>query len=193
MKILTRTELKTWAAYFIVLLLAIYVHEIGHCIPAWINGYKVIPTPAKEYAIDAIPGELQQYISLGGIAASVLLGLTILFLYLRKNSRISSVVLAASIANPGLYSVMFLFRGRGHNDTEFQEAQAALGMDYSGHSVDWIFVSIFIAGALAWIIKSKPGYKNTWRLLFGAVLTFLFVVALQEINNAIFDPIFQNR
>lgn len=99
MKIPDRIELKTWVSYFIVLLLAIYLHEIGHCVPAWVNGYKVIPTPAKEYAIDVVPDELQQYISLGGIVASVLFSLTILFLYLLKNSKISSVILAAAFAN----------------------------------------------------------------------------------------------
>lgn len=88
---------------------------------------------------------------------------------------------------------MFLLRGRGHNDTEFQEAQAAFGMDYSGHSVDWIFLSIFIAGALAWIIKSKPGYKSIGRVLLGSVLTFFFIAVLQSVNNALFDPIFQKR
>ncbi len=185
-----KQELRTWGVYFLTILLAVYIHEIGHCLPAWFHGYRVIPTPAKEYAIDTIPRDLQPYISLGGILGSVLFSVTIIFLYLVKRFSYHNAILAGSIAAPGIYVLMFIIKGRGHDDTEFQEAQTALGLNFSGHAVDWIFLVLFISGIITWITKSKPTYKITGRLLIGAILTILFVGMLQSANNALFDPVF---
>jgi hypothetical protein len=49
---------------------------------------------------------------------------------------------------------------------------------------------LFIIGIIIWIIKSKPRFKIMGRLIIGVLLTLVFVVGLQAINNAIFDPIF---
>jgi len=68
-----------------------------------------------------------------------------------------------------------------------------LGLNYSGHSLDWIFLLIFSTGVIIWVIKSKPGNKVIGRIFIGFVLTFIFIVGLQSINNAIFDPIFQTK
>lgn len=92
---------------------------------------------------------------------------------------------------PGMYSFRFFIAGRGHDATEFQEAQAALGFSYSGHSIDWILLGLFLAGSLIWLIKEKPRFRMAGRLVIGFILTLIFVVAFQSINNAIFDPIFQ--
>ena len=54
------------------ILISVFIHEIGHCIPAWINGFQAIPTLAKEYISNAIPMKFKEYVSLGGIMGSIL-------------------------------------------------------------------------------------------------------------------------
>ena len=98
----------------------------------------------------------------------------------------------STLASPGMYVLRFFLVGRGHDATEFQEAQSALGLSYSGHFLDWFFLAIFICGVIVWIIKSKPRFGMTGKLLIGFVVTLIFVVGLQIINNKIFDPIFSS-
>ena len=186
-------EFKIWAIYLTTILVAVYTHEIGHCIPAWINGFQAIPTPAKEYISNNLPIGLIQYVSLGGIIGSILVSLTGIFIYVFKSFRYNSSILAGAIAMPGIYTLKFILSGRGHDATEFQEAQSALGLEYSGHSLDWIFLILFLLGISVWIFKSKPRYKIIGRLSIGVILTIVFVIGLQVINNAIFDPIFQSK
>jgi hypothetical protein len=192
MKIDFKLELKTWITYFVTIILSVYVHELGHSICAWVHGYRAVPTPAKNYVIDSIPVSLQQYISLGGIVGSIVFVIIIFFLYVYKTFKFNSAILAASIVAPGMYTLRFILKGRGHDETEFQEAQSALGLNYSGHSLDWLFLVLFLSGIVLWIIKSKPNYKISGRLFFGFILTFIFFIALQDLNNAIFDPMFKS-
>lgn len=191
MKIEYRSELKVWLIYFVIIFFATYIHEIGHCIPAWINGYQAIPTPAKEYMSANVPFELKQFISLGGILGTVIVSIIILILYILNPFTLNTSVLAGAMATPGFYTLRFMLAGRGHDATEFQEAQSALGLNYSGHSLDWVFLIIFSIGVVVWGIKSKPSYKVLGRIILGFVLTLIFIVCLQNINNTIFDPIFQ--
>jgi len=184
-------EVKVWSIYFLTLFLAIYAHELGHCIPAWISGIKAIPTPAKEYILADIPSNKIQIIALGGIIGTILFTITVFILYLSNNLKYGSSILAGSIAMPAMYTLRFFIVGRGHDATEFQEAQSALGLNYSGHSLDWFLFAVFLIGVAIWIIKSKLSFKLIGRLLIGAVLTIIFVIGLQVINNAIFDPLFQ--
>jgi hypothetical protein len=186
-----KTEINIWLIYFVTLFFSVYIHEIGHCIPAWINGYRAVPTPAKEYVFTTIPGPIAQYISLGGIVGTVVFSLTMLIIFSVKPNGISSALLAGAIAMPGMYTLRFILAGRGHDATEFQEVQAALGFNYSGHSLDWFFLLLFLAGAVIWIYKSKPRFKIIGRLFIGFILTFIFVAGLQTVNNLIFDPVFQ--
>lgn len=72
MKLKLKTEIRTWGIYFTTLVLAIYLHELGHCIPAWMEGVVAIPTPCKEYITQDISDNLQQKVSLGGIIATLL-------------------------------------------------------------------------------------------------------------------------
>ena len=65
MKIAYKQESRNWAIYFATILISVYIHEVGHCIPAWIHGFRAIPTPAKEYTFVTIPNDLQQYILAG--------------------------------------------------------------------------------------------------------------------------------
>jgi|WetSurMetagenome_2_1015567.scaffolds.fasta_scaffold67723_2 hypothetical protein len=188
-----KIEFRIWAIYFTTILFSVYVHELGHCVPAWVNGYWAIPTPAKEYISNAVPLDYKQYISLGGVIGTILVSLIAIFFYVNKTYRINPAVLAGAIAMPGMYTLRFILSGRGHDETEFQEAQSALGLGYSGHSLDLIFLMLFVLGVIVWIIKSKPNYKIMGRLLIGFVLMFIFVIGLQVINNAVFDPIFQSK
>lgn len=188
-----KNEFKIWAIYFTTILFSVYIHEFGHCIPAWIHGYWAVPTPAKEYISNAVALDLKQYISFGGVIGSILVSLIVIILYPNKTYRINPAILAGAIAIPGMYTLRFILSGRGHDATEFQEAQSALGLSYSGHSLDWIFLILFVFGVVVWIIKSKPHYKIIGRLSIGFVLTFIFVVGLQLLNNAIFDPILQSK
>ena len=175
-----KSEIKVWSIYFFTILLSVYIHEVGHCIPA------------KEYISDDISLNLQQRISLGGIMGTVLFTVFIFILYLKKSVKYGSAILAGAIAVPGIYTLRFFLEGRGHDATEFQEAQSALGFNYSGHSLDWLFLAILILGGTLWIVKSKPSYKVVGRILIGIVLTVIFIVGLQVLNNAIFDPIFKS-
>lgn len=52
--------------YFLTTMLGIWVHEIGHCIPAWLNGIPAFSSPANEYILHPVSTYLNQYISLGG-------------------------------------------------------------------------------------------------------------------------------
>ena len=193
MKIDYKQESKLWATYFATILIAMFVHEVGHCIPEWVHGYFAVPTLAKEYSSDFTPKDLNQPIALGGILGSVFFTLTILLLYIIKKNRISSSVLAGAIAMPGLYSFMFFIKGRGHDGTEFQDAQSVLGFSYSGHSIEWIFFTLFLVGSIAWYLKTKPGIRIIKRLLIGFVVTVIITSVLQDTNNAIFDPIFLTK
>ena len=187
-----RRELKVWSIYLLTIISAIFVHEIGHCIPAWINGVTAIPTPAKEYILDDVSSSLQQKISLCGLLATFLFSIGIMILYLVNISKYESAMLAGALVNPGIYSLRFILVGRGHDGTEFQEAQAALGLNYSGNSIDWFLFALFIVGIMIWIYKSRPPFKALSRLFIGLIIALIFVIALQVANNAIFDPIFQS-
>jgi hypothetical protein len=189
----TKIELKPWGIYFATILTGIYIHEIGHCIPAWVNGYSAIPTPAKEYISNAVPSSLTNFISLGGIIGSVLASLVIIGLFLTRKFKYGLALLAAAIAMPGMYTLRFFLAGRGHDATEFQEAQSALGLSYSGHSLDWIFLLLFVLGIAVWIWKTKPNYKSLGTVTLSVIFTFIFVIGLQVINNVIFDPIFLTK
>lgn len=184
------SKTKSWLVYFSTVFAGIYLHEIGHCAVAWVNGKRAIPTPAKEYLLDHVSSNLQLYISLGGIVGTVLFSMIIFYLYVKAPLTFPKPVFAAALASPGLYSFLYLLKGRGHDATEFQEAQAAMGLSYSGHAVDYLFLSVFFLGTVLWIWFSKPSLKMIPRVLLASVLTVIFIAGLQTINNRIFDPLF---
>ncbi len=108
-----------------------------------------------------------------------------------RASLIPWLLFIASIAA----SFFVLLAGRGHDGTEFQEAQAALGLSYSGHSADWLFLSLFVLAAALWFLRtrSRPTPRLVGRLVVGAVTALAVSVFLQSVNNAIFDPLFQPK
>ena len=186
-----KKEIKDWSIYFAAILMACLIHEIGHCIPAWINGIVAVPTPAKQYVPPGIPITIQQGISFGGLAGTILFSIIILISGLIAKERLNWAIVAGALATPGFYTFRFITMGRGHDATEFQEAQNFMGFSYSGHLLDWIFLSISVLGILIWIYTCRPGYKVAGRLSIGIILTLVFIIGLQTINNLIFDPILQ--
>ena len=96
---------------------------------------------------------------------------------------------------PGFYMLRFILAGRGHDATEFQEAQAALGLSYSGHAVDWLFVGLFMLATLYWFWKTgaRLTRRLMGRLVIGTFAVLKVVVLLQKINNAAFDPLSERK
>ncbi len=185
-----KETIKTWATYFGFVLLSVYTHELGHSIVSWMMGYKSVPTFAKEYALETIPPQAQQYVSLGGILGNVLFVVIAAAFYFKSVFKYKTALFAAAIASPGVYTILFLLKGRGHDSTEFQEAQAALGLNYPGHSADFLFLFVFLAGLVILCVTVKLNSKIVARFLLGSLLTILFMVALQTVNNRIFDRFF---
>lgn len=188
--LIAKNELKIWGVYFMTLLFANFFHELGHCIPAWVHGYRAIPTLAKEYSSAAVPGFLTNSIAFGGVLNSVIFSVSDIAFYLKSSYKYGSSVLAGSLAMPAIYTLRFMFAGRGHDGTEFQEAQSAIGLSFEGHSADWLFIVIWLTGLTVWVKHSKPPVKILVRLIAGAIASIAFIVGLQIINNRIFDPIF---
>lgn len=184
------SELKIWLVFVLSIIAAVFLHEFGHCVAAWLYGVKAIPTLAKAYYHDNIPAHVNNIISLGGIIGTAVASLIAIALFLFSKFNLKIVVLAASLADLGGYCLRFLLKGRGHDGTEFQEAQAALGTVYSGHFIDWLFVSLFILGSMIWFMRSKPGVKIIPRIIIGTVVSLVLLIALQDLNNKFFDPLF---
>jgi hypothetical protein len=145
--------------------------------------------------LTAVTDPVQRAISLGGILGSVLAFLGALWLYFKWPTARASAILAGALFLPLFYVLRFLVVGRGHDATEFQEAQAALGLSYSGHALDWFFLIAWIAITLVWLLKSRtrPGTRLLWKCLKGAVVGLLLLTVLQRTNNMIFDPIFEHK
>jgi hypothetical protein len=184
-----------WFVFAAAIVTAIFIHELGHCTVAWLHGYPAIPTPAKEYILKPLPEVVQNQMALGGIMGSVIaLFAASLWLHLRPGA-LSSSILGGAMTAPGFYTLRFILAGRGHDATEFQEAQAALGLSYAGHGVDWLFVSLFMAAALFWFwrMRARPTPKLLIRLVIGAIAAMVIVVILQSVNNSVFDPLFESK
>lgn len=140
---LSGARLWSWVVFIAAIIVSLFVHELGHCLVAWVHGYPAVPTPAKEYLLRPLPENVQLQLALGGLVGSVIaLLLSFLGLHLRP-SPIASASVAGAMTAPGFYTLRFFLAGRGHDATEFQEAQSALGLSYSGHAADWFFVSVF--------------------------------------------------
>lgn len=181
-----------WLVFAASIGASFFVHEIGHCLVAWANGCPAIPTPMKEYMLVDLPTEVQNPMALGGIAGTVMVLLGTLVGTLHRPTPVRSAMLAGAITAPGCYTLRFLLAGRGHDATEFQEVQAAMGFAYSGHAVDWLFMGLFVAAAVVWFWRTRASLtlRLAVRLLAGALVAIVLVVLLQSANNAFFDPLF---
>ena len=132
---------------------------------------------------------------LGGILGSVATLLAAAFGLDRHPAATGSALLAGAMTSPGFYTLRFILAGRGHDATEFQDAQAALGLSYAGHAADWLFVGLFAMATVFWFWRTgaRPTPWLLGRLAVGAVAALTALVLLQSINNAVFDPLFQPR
>ncbi len=190
-----RSSWACWLLFAAAILASVFIHELGHCTVPWLHGYPAIPTPAKEYILKPLPEGIQNQMALGGIIGSVLaLVAASLWLHLRHGA-ISSSILAGAMTAPGFYTLRFILAGRGHDATEFQEAQAALGLSYPGHGVDWLFVSLFVVATVFWFwrTRARPTPRLVARLVVGSIAALVFLALLQTINNRVFDPLFEPK
>jgi hypothetical protein len=107
----------------------------------------------------------------------------------------ASALIAGAITPPGFYTLRFILAGRGHDATEFQEAQAALGLSYSGHAIDWLFISPFVIATVFWFwrTRARPTPRLVARLVVGAIAALVLLALLQTINNRVFDPLFEPK
>jgi hypothetical protein len=184
---------RLWFAFIAAIVASLFVHEVGHCAVAWLHGCPAIPTPAKEYLLKPLPTAAQNEVALGGILGSVAALVGALYWLYRKPGPLRSALVAGAMTMPGFYGLRFFLAGRGHDATEFQDAQAALGLSYSGHALDWLFIGLFTLAAAVWFWRARPsiGFRLARRLLLGSVTALAVVVLLQLGNNALFDPLFQ--
>jgi uncharacterized RDD family membrane protein YckC len=188
-----RIRWRWWLALAAAIVGAVSIHEIGHCVVAWMNGYVAIPTPAKEYLLSSPTPAVQKWIDLGGVVGSVVTLLGAMAWLRRRPDATRSALLAGALTLPGAYALRFWLAGRGHDGTEFQEAQAALGLSPSGHALDWFFVGLVVTAVGFWIWHTRPrlSLRLVGRVLLGAVTALLVLVVLQVTNNAVFDPLLQ--
>ena len=173
---------------------SLYVHELGHCLVAWLKGCPAIPTPAKEYLLRPVSAEVQNQVALGGVLGSIGSLAAALWWFCRRPSPGRSALLAGTMAVPGFYVLRFVLAGRGHDGTEFQEAQAVLGFNYAGHAIDWLFVVLFAMATVVWFwcVRPRPTIRLAGRLLLGSVVALTVLVLLQVFNNMVFDPLFNH-
>lgn len=183
---------RLWGIFICAILGSFFIHEIGHCAVAWFHGYSAVPTPMKEYVFGSVPQQVQNQVALGGIIGSVAALLAVAFWLNAKAGPIGSALFAGAMTAPGFYTLRFILAGRGHDGAEFQEAQAALGLTYSGHAIDWLFVVLFAAASAFWLWRTRPAltFRLVGRLLAGSAVALLVLVLVQSVNNAVFDRLF---
>jgi hypothetical protein len=168
-------------------------HEIGHAIFGRLQGIPVMPTPAKEYILQPqVEWHQRTWISLGGVLASVLVVSGSLLWYVLKRSKTGTAILAGCLIIPGFYTLRFLLEGRGHDGTEWQEAQTALGASPSGHSLDIVFLVLLFAGcaSLAWFRDISLEWRSLLKSASLALLALAIIIFVQVGNNAAFDKHF---
>jgi hypothetical protein len=184
-----------WVLFICAIVGSFFLHEIGHCTVAWAHGYAAVPTPAKEYLLSPIPQALENQVALGGILGSVAAVLGTLFWLHRSPGATRSALLAGAMTAPGFYTLRFILFGRGHDADEFQQAQAALGLSYSGHALDWFFAGLMLVAAVFWLLRThqRLTLRFAGRVFAGAVLALTVLVLLQSVNNAVFDPLLEPR
>jgi hypothetical protein len=183
-----------WFWFVGAVVASIFLHELGHCSVAWLHGYPAIPTPAKEYILRPLSEAAQYQVALGGIFGSVLALFVAGFCRYRYLTPTFSAIFAGAMLPPGFYTLRFILAGPGHDATEFQEAQAALGLPYAGHSADWFFLGLFVAAAAFWFLLTRPRLtpRQLGRLFAGAFAGLLVLILLQSVNNIIFDRLFES-
>jgi hypothetical protein len=169
----------------------VYLHELGHAVAGWVNGVAVVPTPAKEYVLQSPLGWNKEiWISLGGVLGTTVAVLAAGLYFWRKPCLNREAILAGALLPLGLYTLRFLVVRRGHDETEWQAAQTALGLPPAGHAIDVFFLCLLIAGIIVWGIRLHPRLSSFLRLVIVGIAGIILLVALQTANNAVFDRMF---
>ncbi len=189
-----RNDIRFTLIFLGVCIGGVFVHEIGHAVLGWVQGIAVVPTPAKEYSLAAqIDWHQEIWISLGGIGATTILFCGVLLWYIRKQRPSGDAVLAGVLLPLGFYTLRFLVVGHGHDGLEWQGAQSAIGVNPSGHLIDLLFLTLFLVGCAAMVVRR--GFSFRWKSLVRTVglslLGLVMVVLLQVSNNAVFDRFFR--
>jgi hypothetical protein len=188
-----KKQLRFTLVFLAACICSMYFHEIGHAIFGWFQGVPVMPTPAKEYIVQSqVEWHQRTWISLGGVLASVLVVSGSLLWYVLKRSQTGVAILAGCLVIPGIYTLRFLLEGRGHDATEWQEAQTALGANPSGHSIDLVFLVLFFAGcgSIVWFKGISLRWRSLLKIVSLALLGLAIMIIVQVGNNAVFDKHF---
>jgi hypothetical protein len=169
----------------------VYLHEVGHAVAGWVNGVAIVPTPAKEYVLQSqLDWNKGIWISLGGVIGTTVAVLAAALYFWRKPCFDREAILAGAVLPLGLYTLRFLLVGRGHDDTEWQAAQTALGLPPAGHAIDAFFLCLLIAGFIVWGIRLHPPLSSLLRLVTVAIAGIVLLIVLQAGNNTVFDRVF---
>jgi hypothetical protein len=174
--------------FSVAVIAAIYLHEIGHAVFGWMEGVAIVPTPAKEYVLQSqLDWTKETWIALGGVVGTTVAALAAALYFWRKPRPASEAILFGAFLPLASYSLRFLIAGRGHDDIEWQAAQAALGLRPSGHAIDVFFLSLFIVGLAVWVLRLHPAPWSWLRLATMMIGGIVLLIALQVGNNAVFD------
>jgi len=173
------------------LVAGVYLHEIGHAVAGCLKGVAVIPTPAKEYILQSrLDWSKEIWVALGGVIGTTVAVLAAGVYFWRKPCFDREAILTGALLPLAFYTIRFLLVGRGHDETEWQAAQTALGLRPAGHAIDVCFLCLLIAGLIVWGIRLHPPLSSLLRLATLAIAGTMLLVALQLGNNAVFDRVF---
>ena len=173
------------------LIAGVYLHEVGHAAAGWVDGVAVIPTPAKEYILQSrLDWSKEIWVALGGVIGTTVAVLAAGVYFWRKPCLDTEAILGGAFLPVGVYTLRFLLAGRGHDETEWQAAQTALGLRPAGHAIDVCFLCLLIAGFIVWGIRLHPSLSSLLRLVTLAIAGTILLVILQAGNNAVFHRVF---
>ena len=168
----------------------VYLHEVGHAVAGWVEGVAIVPMPAKEYVLQSqLDWNKDIWISLGGVIGTTVAVLAAALYFWRKPCADREAILAGAFLPLGIYTLRFLLVGRGHDSTEWQAAQTALGLPPTGHVIDAFFLCLLVAGFVVWGIRLYSP-SSLLRLVTLAIAGIILLVVLQVGNNAVFDRVF---
>jgi hypothetical protein len=92
---------RVWLILVGAVVVSLFVHELGHCLVAWLRGCPAIPTFANEYLLRPVTPEVQNQVALGGVLGSVGSLAAALWWFCRQPGPRRSAMLAGTMAVPG--------------------------------------------------------------------------------------------
>jgi len=170
----------------------IYLHELGHAVAGWVQGIGVFPSPAKEYILRSqVDWNQETWIALGGVVGTILTTVGAMLYFVRARSLTAEAVLFGALLPAWLYTIRLFLKGRGHDGTEWQAAQTALGFAPGGHAIDIFFACLLLAGVILWGCRLRLPVRYTFLRIVSVILGgTILLVALQAGNNRFFDRFF---